>query len=46
MVSTTERDGMTWYECEVCGMLFDAREDAKQHEETCDDDTADPSYLQ
>jgi len=46
MVTTTERDGMTWYECEVCGMLFDDRSDAQQHEENCDSDSADPSYLQ
>jgi hypothetical protein len=46
MVTTTERDGMTWYECEVCGMLFDDRSDAQQHEDNCDSDSADPSYLQ
>ncbi|WP_251341200.1 DUF7128 family protein [Haloplanus halophilus] len=46
MVTTTERDGMTWYECEVCGMLFDDRDDAEQHEDNCDSDSADPSYLQ
>ncbi|MFB6124129.1 MAG: hypothetical protein ABEJ78_11810 [Haloferacaceae archaeon] len=44
MVSTTERDGMTWYECDVCGMLFDSKDDARQHEENCDE--SDPSYLQ
>ncbi|MFC6988450.1 hypothetical protein ACFQJD_06515 [Haloplanus sp. GCM10025708] len=44
MVSTTERDGMTWYKCDVCGMLFDSKEDAGQHEENCDE--SDPSYLQ
>jgi uncharacterized C2H2 Zn-finger protein len=46
MVTTTERDGMTWYECESCGMLFDAEEDAVQHEDNCEGDEADPSYLQ
>jgi uncharacterized C2H2 Zn-finger protein len=44
MVAQTERDGMTWYECEECGMLFDEREDAVRHEETCD--AEDPSYIQ
>jgi uncharacterized C2H2 Zn-finger protein len=44
MVATTERDEMTWYECEVCGLLFDDRADASQHEATCDDE--EPSYLQ
>lgn len=44
MVVETERDGMTWYECEGCGMLFDDPEDARAHEENCDHE--DPSYLQ
>jgi uncharacterized C2H2 Zn-finger protein len=44
MVQETERDGMTWYQCEQCEMLFDEREDARQHEETCD--AEDPSYIQ
>lgn len=44
MVAETERDGMTWYECEKCGMLFDDRSDASSHEENCD--AEDPSYLQ
>ncbi|MFB6302591.1 MAG: hypothetical protein ABEH78_07005 [Haloferacaceae archaeon] len=44
MVTTTQRDDMTWYECEVCGLLFDAREDAEQHEGNCD--AEEPSYLQ
>jgi uncharacterized C2H2 Zn-finger protein len=44
MVSTTERDGTEWYQCDECEMLFDSREDAKAHEENCDTDS--PSYLQ
>jgi rubredoxin len=44
MVTTTRRDDMTWYECEVCGLLFDAREDAEQHEANCD--AEEPSYIQ
>jgi len=44
MVSQTTRDDATWYECEQCGMLFDDRQDANQHEETCD--AEDPSYIQ
>jgi uncharacterized C2H2 Zn-finger protein len=44
MVTTTERDGVTWYECEECGLMFDQQEDARQHESNCD--AEDPSYLQ
>ncbi|MEF8883378.1 MAG: hypothetical protein V5A34_12745 [Halapricum sp.] len=44
MVTTTERDGETWYQCEKCEMLFDNRSDAEQHEENCD--AEDPSYIQ
>jgi len=44
MVVKTERDDMTWYECEGCGMLFDDEADAKQHEENCDQE--DPTYIQ
>jgi uncharacterized C2H2 Zn-finger protein len=44
MVETTQRDDMTWYRCEVCGLMFDSREDAEQHEANCDDE--DPSYIQ
>ncbi|WP_256360026.1 MULTISPECIES: DUF7128 family protein [Haloprofundus] len=44
MVATTERDEMTWYECEMCGFLFENETDAKQHESSCD--AEEPSYLQ
>lgn len=44
MVTTTERDDVTWYECEECGLLFDARDDAAQHEENCT--AEEPGYLQ
>lgn len=44
MVEETERDGMTWYKCEMCGLMFDNLDDAKQHEENCD--AEEPSYLQ
>lgn len=44
MVSAVEKDDMTWYECEECGLMFDDRDDARQHEEHCD--AEDPSYLQ
>jgi uncharacterized C2H2 Zn-finger protein len=43
MVTTTERDGETWYECEACGLLFDSREDAAAHEARCDAEA--PSYI-
>jgi len=44
MVEATERDGMTWYQCEHCGLLFDEESDAIQHEENCAGD--EPDYLQ
>jgi len=44
MVTTTERDGVTWYECEECGLMFDQRDDARQHESNCDSE--EPAYLQ
>ena len=44
MVATTERDDMTWYECEECGLLFDNEQDARQHEDNCT--AEDPEYLQ
>ncbi|MDR5674147.1 hypothetical protein RH858_13505 [Halalkaliarchaeum sp. AArc-GB] len=44
MVTTTQRDDMTWYQCEKCGLLFDERADAEKHEENCD--AEEPSYLQ
>ncbi|MFB6127519.1 MAG: hypothetical protein ABEJ79_09550 [Halolamina sp.] len=44
MVTTTERDDMTWYQCEECGLLFDAQEDARRHEDNCT--AEDPAYLQ
>ena len=44
MVVQTERDEMTWYKCEGCGMLFDDQSDARQHESNCD--AEDPSYIQ
>lgn len=44
MVRQTQRDGTTWYACESCEMLFDSKEDARQHEETCD--AEEPTYIQ
>jgi hypothetical protein len=44
MVEETERDDMLWYQCEACGLMFDSRDDAKQHEQNCDSE--DPSYIQ
>jgi uncharacterized C2H2 Zn-finger protein len=44
MVVETERDGRTWYQCEECGLMFDDRDDARQHESNCD--AEEPSYIQ
>jgi len=44
MVSETERDHSTWYECEACGLLFDTLSDAEQHEANCD--AEEPTYIQ
>lgn len=44
MVSETQRDGETWYECDECGLLFDDQNDARAHEKNCD--AEDPSYIQ
>lgn len=44
MVATTQHDGSTWYECEMCGLMFDDQSDAKQHESACD--AEEPTYIQ
>jgi uncharacterized C2H2 Zn-finger protein len=44
MVVQTERDEVTWFKCEKCGLMFDDREEARQHEGSCDSE--DPSYIQ
>jgi len=44
MVVQTERDEMTWYKCEHCGLMFDDKGDADQHERNCDSE--EPSYIQ
>jgi uncharacterized C2H2 Zn-finger protein len=44
MVAVTERDDATWYRCEECGLMFDTRDEARQHEEHCD--AEEPSYIQ
>lgn len=44
MVQQTQRDGTTWYVCEGCGMMFDVKEDAQEHEGACDHE--EPAYIQ
>ncbi len=44
MVAQTTREDGTWFECEACGLLFDERESARQHERTCD--AEEPTYIQ
>jgi uncharacterized C2H2 Zn-finger protein len=44
MVTTAERDGEQFFECEVCGMLFEVEAEARQHEQNCD--AEEPDYLQ
>ena len=43
LIQTELGDG-TWVACDGCGMLFDARENAEQHETDCDGE--EPSYIQ
>jgi hypothetical protein len=44
MVATTKREDTIWYRCEECGLLFDVREEAEQHEPHCD--AEEPAYIQ
>lgn len=44
MVVETQREDGVWYECEDCGLTFDAKADAKQHERRCD--AEEPPYIQ
>jgi uncharacterized C2H2 Zn-finger protein len=44
MVEETVKDGTTWYVCQKCGMMFENRDEARQHEANCD--AEDPTYLQ
>jgi hypothetical protein len=46
MVSKTVREDGTWYECEDCGLMFETREDAREHEKHCDGEEDEPSYIQ
>lgn len=46
MVRRSHRDDGLWYECEGCGMLFETRDEAQDHEDTCDGEGADPTYIQ
>lgn len=45
MVSKTVRDDGTWYECDSCGMLFEAEDEALEHERHCEGDE-ETSYIQ
>ena len=44
MVTETTRDERTWYECEKCGLMFDDRDEATEHEQNCD--AQEPNYIQ
>lgn len=44
MVTSTRRDGSTWFACEVCGLLFADEEEAETHEASCEGE--EPDYLQ
>jgi len=46
MVSKTVRDNGTWYACEECGMLFETREAASEHERHCAGEEDEPTYIQ
>jgi len=45
MVTETEREEMTWFQCDECGLLFGDADDAERHESNCTSEN-DPSYLQ
>ena len=45
MVSKTVRDDGTWYECEGCGLLFETKAEASEHERRCDGED-EASYIQ
>jgi uncharacterized C2H2 Zn-finger protein len=44
MVVETERDGKTWYECELCGLMLKDPDEARRHEDNCDGE--EPDYYQ
>ncbi len=44
MVERVKRDGVDWFACENCGLLFDDPEDARTHEASCSGEDAD--YIQ
>lgn len=44
MVVETERDGRTWYECELCGLMLNDADEARRHEGNCDGE--EPDYYQ
>jgi hypothetical protein len=41
MAVKTEYKGITWYECELCGLMLDNKDEAQQHEDNCDDEESD-----
>ena len=41
MVEQVERDGVDWFACEHCGLMFDHPEDARTHEDGCSGEGAD-----
>ncbi|SIR99618.1 DUF7128 family protein [Natronorubrum daqingense] len=44
MVAQSQRDDGIWWECEDCGLLFDDKSDASEHEKRCD--ASEPTYIQ
>lgn len=44
MVAETKHNGTTWYVCELCGLMLDTHDLARQHEQNCDGE--EPDYLQ
>ena len=44
MAGETEYSGITWYECELCGLMLDDKDEAQQHEDNCEGE--EPDYYQ
>lgn len=44
MMAETEHEGTTWYECELCGLMLDNRDETQYYEDNCNGE--EPDYYQ